>query len=90
MLIRSHPHAQPLTRITRCIGGSWLTRFYGLWLQRRENGWSLWLGCPHSKIVHLIRLLQHHPQRYEKPATVIPLHGWHARHGRISTPHSGQ
>ncbi|SIR63582.1 hypothetical protein SAMN05880558_12125 [Aeromonas sp. RU39B] len=69
-------HVHPARRARWWIG------FCGLWLRRGSEGWSLWLERPHSKTVHLTRLL--HSRNVMQPglATVIPIQKWQAKHER--------
>lgn len=85
-------HAQArdrsLTTVVRCIGGGWLTCFYSLWILRHAAGWSLWLGCPKSKVVRLVRLFRREHETAGTSAIIIPLRDWRARHPHVPRRHA--
>lgn len=70
--------AAPASSITRFIKGSRMTWFYALWVYHKGAGWTIWLGCPKDKIVHLVRLFRRHHDigLPDAPwvAPVVPLH----------------
>ena len=60
--------------ITRCVKGSRMTWFYGLWLHHKGSHWALWLGCPKEKVVRLVLLFKRgHGDRQGEEGVLAPV-----------------